>query len=310
MTRPARTLLDLAATLDGAAAASGGAPAQGRRRVNLRQLLEVLVAAAARRGCARLARAIATGPAPTKSVLEDIVLDLFARRRFAHPDVNQPLLIGGRRVIPDFRWPEQRLVIEADGAAWHDDPIARADDVERQALLEAHGERVLRVTWQQAVTDASARAAAGSGLRDVAAAVDRSAEPGSRRLRACADPTNAATPSSRSTSATSPGGRSTSCSTEAKPFTRELAEGTDAQLAALDEEIARLSRGWELDRIAALERSIMRVALYEMRDGRPGRGRDRRGGQPGEGVLRRRRARVRQRDPRLGRARARRRRAP
>ena len=56
---------------------------------------------------------------------------------------------------------------------------------------------------------------------------------------------------------------------DAKPFTRELAEGTDAELESLDEEIARLSRGWELDRIAALERSIMRVALHEMRDGLP-----------------------------------------
>jgi N utilization substance protein B len=51
----------------------------------------------------------------------------------------------------------------------------------------------------------------------------------------------------------------------AKPFTRELAEGVDAGLASLDEEIARLSRGWALERIATLERCIMRVALYEMR---------------------------------------------
>ena len=51
----------------------------------------------------------------------------------------------------------------------------------------------------------------------------------------------------------------------AKAFTRELAEGVDLERAGLDEEIARLARGWELERIAALERSIMRVALYEMR---------------------------------------------
>jgi len=50
----------------------------------------------------------------------------------------------------------------------------------------------------------------------------------------------------------------------AKPFTRELAEGTDSLLAELDSEIARLARGWELERIAALERSILRVALYEI----------------------------------------------
>ena len=56
---------------------------------------------------------------------------------------------------------------------------------------------------------------------------------------------------------------------DAKPFTRELAEGTDAELDEVDAEIARLSRGWELDRIATLERSIMRVALHEMRAGLP-----------------------------------------
>ena len=53
---------------------------------------------------------------------------------------------------------------------------------------------------------------------------------------------------------------------DAKPFTRELAVGADARLPELDEEIGRLSRGWELSRIAALERSIMRVALHEMGD--------------------------------------------
>ena len=51
----------------------------------------------------------------------------------------------------------------------------------------------------------------------------------------------------------------------AKPFTSALASGVDGELESLDTEIAKLSRGWELDRIAALERSIMRVALYEMR---------------------------------------------
>jgi len=52
---------------------------------------------------------------------------------------------------------------------------------------------------------------------------------------------------------------------DAKPFTRELAEGVDVHLAELDAEIGRLARGWKLDRIAPLELSIMRVALYELR---------------------------------------------
>jgi transcription antitermination protein NusB len=51
--------------------------------------------------------------------------------------------------------------------------------------------------------------------------------------------------------------------TGAKPFTRELAEGADDGREDLDAAIARHAEGWDLDRIAPLERNIMRVALYE-----------------------------------------------
>jgi very-short-patch-repair endonuclease len=61
------------------------------------------------------------------------------------------LMVDGQRIIPDFRWPEQRLIVEADGAAWHDKRVAREDDARKQAVLEAAGERLVRVTWEQAV---------------------------------------------------------------------------------------------------------------------------------------------------------------
>jgi N utilization substance protein B len=50
----------------------------------------------------------------------------------------------------------------------------------------------------------------------------------------------------------------------AKPFTRALAEGTAEHAAELDAIIATHARGWALERIAPLEKAIMRVALYEM----------------------------------------------
>lgn len=50
----------------------------------------------------------------------------------------------------------------------------------------------------------------------------------------------------------------------AKPFTRQLAHGADERVEQLDAEIARLAKGWALDRIAPLELNILRVALYEM----------------------------------------------
>jgi transcription antitermination protein NusB len=53
-------------------------------------------------------------------------------------------------------------------------------------------------------------------------------------------------------------------SRSATSFTRELAEGTDAERDALDALIERHAVGWSLDRIAPLELSILRVALYEL----------------------------------------------
>jgi len=52
---------------------------------------------------------------------------------------------------------------------------------------------------------------------------------------------------------------------DAKPFTRELVAGVEEHRGELDVEIARLARGWDLSRIAPLERNIMRVAVYELR---------------------------------------------
>ena len=51
---------------------------------------------------------------------------------------------------------------------------------------------------------------------------------------------------------------------EATPFTRELVEGVAREGPEIDALIERYSEGWTLDRIAPLERSIMRVALYEL----------------------------------------------
>lgn len=51
---------------------------------------------------------------------------------------------------------------------------------------------------------------------------------------------------------------------EARPFTKELAEGVEAHRAEIDEVISEYAKGWDLSRIAPLEKNIMRVAIYEM----------------------------------------------
>jgi very-short-patch-repair endonuclease len=151
VTSPARTLVDLAAVANDKLLRTAVRRALARRRVSIRQLVAMRRRLGPRRGAARLDRVLQNA-APTRSELEDVLFDLIVDAGFVRPDVNKPLLLAGRRVVPDFRWPEYRVVVEADSRSWHDNPIARADDAERQALLEAHRDRVLRVTWKQAVT--------------------------------------------------------------------------------------------------------------------------------------------------------------
>jgi transcription antitermination protein NusB len=48
------------------------------------------------------------------------------------------------------------------------------------------------------------------------------------------------------------------------PFTRALAHATSDQAEDLDARIERHARNWTVDRIAPLEKAILRVALLEM----------------------------------------------
>src|SRR6267154_4398110 len=55
---------------------------------------------------------------------------------------------------------------------------------------------------------------------------------------------------------------------DAKPLTRELAEGVDANREELDDTISEYLRGgWTVDRIAPLDMNVMRVALFEIEEG-------------------------------------------
>jgi transcription antitermination protein NusB len=51
---------------------------------------------------------------------------------------------------------------------------------------------------------------------------------------------------------------------DAPAFVRELVEGVESTRSELDGLIGRHSVGWPIDRIAPLERSILRVAAHEL----------------------------------------------
>ena len=48
-------------------------------------------------------------------------------------------------------------------------------------------------------------------------------------------------------------------------YAETLVEGTQAHLAEIDEIIQKVSRNWRLDRMARVDRNLLRLATYELR---------------------------------------------
>jgi transcription antitermination protein NusB len=51
---------------------------------------------------------------------------------------------------------------------------------------------------------------------------------------------------------------------EVDPFARETAEAVTAEAADYDRRITEASEGWTADRLGAIERNILRIALHEL----------------------------------------------
>ena len=47
-------------------------------------------------------------------------------------------------------------------------------------------------------------------------------------------------------------------------FARELVEGASGRLEEIDAQIRAAARNWDIERMAALDRNILRLAIYEM----------------------------------------------
>ncbi len=54
-----------------------------------------------------------------------------------------------------------------------------------------------------------------------------------------------------------------------REFVLTAVRGTRAHLQEIDEEIASFAKGWKLSRMAAVDRNIMRLAVFEMKFGEP-----------------------------------------
>jgi Protein of unknown function (DUF559) len=151
-TSVARTLLDLAETLDRHALERAVERAEILRVFDLSALQDVLARAAGRRGAASLRTILATyvpDPAFTRSELEKRFLALCLEAGIPRPQVNLFTALPRDAFEIDFTWPDRRVIVETDSYRYHGTRRAFEGDRRRDQQATAAGWRVVRFTWAQ-----------------------------------------------------------------------------------------------------------------------------------------------------------------
>ena len=155
LTTPARTLVDLAGILGIASLRRAVERAAVLKQLDLVALDAALLRARRRRGISALRLILEdwrsnddTVP-DVRSDFEALVLPRLLAMGLPRPACNKTLQLGGERLMVDFLWEEQRVVVETDGAQTHGTPVAFQRDRRRDQILVAAGYRVARATWDQ-----------------------------------------------------------------------------------------------------------------------------------------------------------------
>ncbi|HYP48896.1 MAG TPA: DUF559 domain-containing protein [Thermoleophilaceae bacterium] len=154
-TTPARTLLDLAATLNARELERSIEQAEVQRLFDLHDLNAVVGAANGHHGTGPLRRALGSWAevAVTMSELEERFLALSRTAGIPQPEVNAWLSLNDGAIKPDLLWRAERLVVELDGHASHGTRNAFERDRLRDRRLTLAGFRVVRFTWRHLTED-------------------------------------------------------------------------------------------------------------------------------------------------------------
>jgi very-short-patch-repair endonuclease len=148
VTTPARMIRDLAGTMYSERAFKRVVhEALAREIVDLSSLqAEIDRAGPGCRGIRRLRAEIVGGAKPTRSGLEDDVVEMLRRHDLPRFETNVHVPGTPDWVEVDVLFPAHKLVIEVDGGLWHSTPFRRDLDAYKQSLVEATGHRVIRLT--------------------------------------------------------------------------------------------------------------------------------------------------------------------
>jgi very-short-patch-repair endonuclease len=158
VTSLARTLLDIAETEPERTFRQAWDQAERLRRLDLRAVAETCRRSPGRHGLKPLGALVAdhTRYTPeTKRELEALFFEFCREQHLPLPACNA--MVEGFEV--DALWPAQRLIVELDSWEFHGNRKAFERDRERDAVLQAAGYRVIRITWRRLVEEPAAVAA-------------------------------------------------------------------------------------------------------------------------------------------------------
>ena len=162
VTTPSRTLLDLAAVIPRHQLERAVNEAEVQRLTDDLTLDDLLTRHPRRPGSRKLRaliQAATIGQTITRSELEARFLAFLDEAVLPRPETNVQIESGENTFEVDCLWRQQRLIVELDGHATHATAAAFERDRARDRVLQAHGHRVVRITWRQLHAEAERLAA-------------------------------------------------------------------------------------------------------------------------------------------------------
>jgi hypothetical protein len=154
MTTVVRTLLDLCRCLPRAQAVAAVDSALRKGLLSVSDFVHASRELPAGRGRPRVARVLELIDPESGSVLESLCRVLMVERGLPAPETQLVIRHAGRWIgRVDFAWPDQRLVVEADGFEFHKDRASYRKDRRRGNALQRAGWAVLRFSWEDVVHD-------------------------------------------------------------------------------------------------------------------------------------------------------------
>ena len=161
VTTAARTVVDLARTLEFRAGVVAADSALHQRLVTKADLLAQIAGCPRWRGARRAAEVVEFADGLAESPLESIARVVFRDRGLPAPQLQAWFGAGfDDSVRVDFYWPKYRTVAEVDGALKYSDPMRARAQLRRDSWLRGQGLEVVHFDWQEIIGAPDAVAAA------------------------------------------------------------------------------------------------------------------------------------------------------